>query len=77
MSPCKQGRANTNVVRAVSPSANPCLFPLTGCDQFFDVANQPEVKALLPVVTKDIGDGWVCVSKSRARKPREAWGQSS
>ena len=28
-------------------------------DAFFNEANKPEVKALLPVVTQDIGDGWV------------------
>jgi hypothetical protein len=30
-----------------------------GLDPFFEEANRPEVKALLPVVTADIGDGWV------------------
>ena len=28
-------------------------------DAFFAVANQPEVKSQLPVVTKEIGDGWI------------------
>ena len=28
-------------------------------DDFFDVANQPEVKAKLPVVMAEIGDGWI------------------
>jgi len=28
-------------------------------DAFFDVANQPEIKAKLPVVTQEIGDGWL------------------
>lgn len=27
-------------------------------DAFFEVANQPEVKSMLPVVTEEIGDGW-------------------
>ena len=28
-------------------------------DAFFSIASRPEVKAKLPVVTKDIGDGWI------------------
>eukprot|EP00038_Savillea_parva_P014002 m.9819 g.9819 ORF g.9819 m.9819 type:complete len:715 (-) comp2679_c0_seq1:122-2266(-) len=28
-------------------------------DAFFQVANQPEVKRLLPVITAEIGDGWI------------------
>ena len=28
-------------------------------DAFFKVANQPEVKGQLPVVTQEIGDGWL------------------
>eukprot|EP00040_Diaphanoeca_grandis_P003118 m.23826 g.23826 ORF g.23826 m.23826 type:complete len:790 (+) comp14371_c0_seq1:140-2509(+) len=28
-------------------------------DEFFDVANQPDIKRQLPVVTEEIGDGWI------------------
>ena len=28
-------------------------------DEFFKVANEPAVKAQLPVVTEEIGDGWL------------------
>ena len=28
-------------------------------DDFFAIANQPEIKAMLPVVTAEIGDGWI------------------
>ena len=28
-------------------------------DAFFDEANKPAVKSLLPVVTEEIGDGWL------------------
>ena len=28
-------------------------------DAFFKIANQPEVKSKLPVVTEEIGDGWL------------------
>ena len=28
-------------------------------DAFFDTANKPEVKTKLPIVTAEIGDGWI------------------
>ena len=28
-------------------------------DEFFRIANEPAVKAQLPVVTQEIGDGWL------------------
>ena len=28
-------------------------------DAFFKVANEPSIKAQLPVVTEEIGDGWL------------------
>lgn len=38
------------------PSAN---VSVSTFDEFFAVANRPEVKALLPVVTGEIEDGWI------------------
>jgi hypothetical protein len=34
---------------------------------FFDEADKPEVKAQLPVVTKDILDGWIYGQTSSAQ----------
>jgi hypothetical protein len=31
----------------------------TSFDEFFAVANTPEIKAQLPVITQEIGDGWL------------------
>ena len=35
-------------------------------DAFFAVADQPHVKARLPVVTQEIGDGWLYGVRCRA-----------
>ena len=43
-------------------------------DEFFAIANQPKVKAKLPVVTKDIGDGEKLEVKSEKPEVRsEKW----
>ena len=57
-------------------------FRLVFFDLFFVEANRPEVKALLPVVTQEIGDGWLygvpsdplkCAQFRAACRLRGAW----
>jgi hypothetical protein len=43
-------------LRAKFPAANVISSTF---DAFFAVANQPEVKKLLPVITSEIEDGWI------------------
>ena len=54
--PLSSAETDYAALRKLFPNA---VVESSSFDAFFDEANKPEVKALLPVVTKDIGDGWV------------------